>query len=204
MMNIMITSVSNYIADETKRYAEILNENFWCLNTKVIDRYDEVQIKFNSYKFNADLALIIDKDGQAYFLKKEKRSFFKKSQQVKMVIAEWNDFADPFEAALAIQLKMYKVIKSLIMKENSYSCRTEEFTSDDEIIFEKFLDEELEIEEDTELDDELENKMSLENLISTQSPKLSSCSTSSENGFSISPPFMEVNEESYLDFFEEV
>lgn len=204
MMNIRITSVSDYISNETKRYAEMLSENFWSLNIKVIERYDEVKIKFVLHKFNADLALIIDKDGQAYFFKKEKKSFFKKAQHTKMVIAEWNDFADPFEAALAIQLKMYKVIKSLIMKENSYCCHMEEFTSADEICFDEFSDEETENEEDLELDDELENKMSLENLISTQSPKVSSSSSFSETGPLISSPFMEVNEESYLDFFEEV
>jgi len=204
MMNIRITSVSDYIADETKRYAEMLSENFWSLNIKVIERYNGVKIKFVSHKFNAKLALVIDMEGQAYFLKKENKSFFRNSKPVKMVIAEWNDFADPFEAALAIQLKIYKVIKSLTMKENYYCCHTDEFTSADEIRFDEFLDEEPENEEDTEHDGELDNKMSLENLISTQSPKVSSCSTFSETGSLISPPFMEVNEESYLDFFEEV
>lgn len=121
-----------------------------------------------------------------------------------MVIAEWNDFADPFEATLAIQLKIYKVIKSLIMKENSYCCHTEEFTSADEICFDELSDEEPVNEEDTEFDDELGNEISLENVIGTQPKKVSSCSTFSENGSLISPPFMAINEESYLDVFDEV
>lgn len=79
----------------------------------------------------------------------------------------------------------------------------EEFTSADEICFDEFSDEESKNEEDLELDDELENRMSLENLISTQSPKVSSSSTSSKTGSLINPPFMEVNDVSYLDFFEE-
>ncbi len=201
MSRMHCVDVTEYITDEAKKFAELLSDKFWGVDVKYKENYSSTKIHFNLHWSEYNLLLVIE-EGIAYFLKREnKKPFFGRRKAAKTVIAEWNDFAEPIEAALSIQMKMYRAVKSCILRENSYHCRTEAFETADEVRFEDF-----EYVEDSEDMEETDDLYSIsDDIIGSQSHSLfnaKGCVLKSEDV--LIPPFQEISDESYLDNFDDI
>lgn len=193
--------VTEYITDETKKFAEVLSDRFWGVDVKIKESYSSTKIHFNLHWSEYNLLLVIE-EGIAYFLKREnKKPFFRRRKAAKTVIAEWNDFAEPIEAALSIQMKMYRAMKSCVLRENSYHCKTEAFETADEIKFEDF--------EDTDDSENVEGTDSLysisDDIIGNQTHSIFNAEDFQLKSEDVlTPPFQEISDESYLDTFDDI
>lgn len=189
--------VTEYIIEQAKKFAEVLSDRFWGVDVKIKESYSSTKVYFNLSWSEYNLLLVIE-EGIAYFLKREnQKPFLRRRKAVKTIIAEWNDFAEPIEAALSIQMKMYRAVKSCILRENSYHCKTEAFETADEMRFKDFED--IDVSEDVKKLDELDD------IIGSQTHTVFSAedfSSKSENV--LIPPFREISEESYLDAFDDI
>lgn len=193
--------VTKYITDEAKKFAEVLSDSFWGVDVKIKESYSSTKIHFNLHWSEYNLLLVIE-EGIAYFLKREnQKPIFRRRKVAKTVIAEWNDFAEPIEAALSIQMKMYRAMKSCVLRENSYHCKTEAFETADEIKFEDF--------EDTDDSEDVEETDSLysisDDIIGSQTHSIFNAEDFQLKSEDVlTPPFQEISDESYLDTFDDI
>lgn len=205
-------NIREYIEEECTRFAKLFSDSYSGIYIKTKSNSCETTIKFCRYCNSFEYAFVIGNDSVVFLEREYSFPFYKTKKSSKTIIAEWNAFADPFEAALVIQMKMYNILKSNIMKENSFKCVFEDYTSDDDEYFNMTDDTE---NTDSTADDEDFDIFSISDLpeenaiIGSQRHDYKrhddknsyTTETTSDNNIAA---FSEVCEESYLDIFDTI
>ena len=132
-MKMDISPINAFVNSEVKRYAEMLACNFdnvsvTCSERKDKDGYNYI---FHSSELCHDLVFTILDNGIAEFWKR--RTFWRwRKNETSVTIAEWNCFADPFEIAISIQLRMYHTLSYYLLGVNNYHENYKDIYSDDD------------------------------------------------------------------------
>ena len=148
-MRMNISPINAFVNREVKRYAKMLSHAFdnvilTCARNKDKNGYN---YKFHSSDLTHDLIFTLYDTGLAEFWKRRTAWRWRKNE-TSVIIAEWNAFADPFEVAISIQLRMYHTLRYYLVGDNNYHTNYKDIHSDTDYMLGMPEDEGSEFEHD--------------------------------------------------------
>ncbi|MBO6230215.1 MAG: hypothetical protein IK990_18530 [Ruminiclostridium sp.] len=197
-MKMDISPINTFVNREVKRYAKMLAHNFENVSLKYSRNKDNNGINyiFHSDELTHDLIFTIYDWGVAEFWKR--RTFWRwRKNETSVTIAEWNVFADPFEVAISIQLRMYHTLSFYMIGMNMYHENFKDFHSDNDYMLGLSGDEGEEYDYDEPV---------VSDFIPGNSHEHSEAAVIDKDDViadytNIKPPYIDVTEEDYLDQF---
>ncbi len=193
-MRMNISPINSFVNREVKRYAKMLahafdNVSLTCSLNKDNNGYNYI---FHSFDLTHDLIFTLYDTGIAEFWKRRTAWRWRKNE-TSVIIAEWNAFADPFDVAISIQLRMYHTLRYYFVGDNNYHTNFKDIHSDTDYMLSMPEDEGSEFDYDDPDVVHIPGPMH-------ESPEPANI----EEGDTVvtetlKPPFIEVKEDDYLD-----
>ena len=195
-MRMNISPINTFVNREVKRYAKMLAHAFDNVSLTYSRNKDKngCNYIFHSSDLTHDLIFTLYDTGFAEFWKRRTAWRWRKNE-TSVIIAEWNAFADPFEVAISIQLRMYHTLRYYMVGDNNYHTNFKDIHSDTDYMLGMPEDEGSEFEHD-DPDVEYIPGPSHEG---SESAKIEDDDTVVTEP--LKPQFIEVKEEDYLDEF---